>query len=267
MSGGVDDPGQSGQSGHWGGVVDDGGGMMNSRINGRSSRINRRSSSNNSLMMMNHWSSRPEDGWGMDSSMVDNWGSMHKSRRQHGVGRGVGHAPNNGHLPLPSGEDVSLSMSNLGSLDLGGVNRPHDGGGGGHGEGVAGHPVSIVIGPVMGGQGDALGGDVGEGPGHTPSSVAHGGVGLSSLAVAPGGLSQHVLGVVLGFGGAHDDGSSSSNDLVMMRGSSNDVRVPELGVGPRVPGGDDPLGGGAGDDAEEDDGSHFVQCSFCSSLQ
>jgi len=139
--------------------------------------------------------------------MVDKgWG-------QNGVGWGVGNAANHG-LTLSTGEDVSLGVGDFGSVNLWGVDGAHDGGARGHGEGVGGDPVTIMISPVMSGEGNSLGGNVGKGARHTPSSVPHGSVGLSSLAVSPSSLSELILGVVLGLGYCWGNNWSSSHDLM-----------------------------------------------------
>lgn len=242
MAGGVDDSGQGGDPGDWGGMVNNCGGsndgsgphkwrsimvnwsngMVHNRgnsVDSRSSGMNdgrpeHWSSSNSSILMMNI-------GWGQD-----------------GVGRGVGHASNDSDLTLASCKDVSIGVSYFGSLNLRGVDWAHDGSSGCDGEGVAGHPVSIVVGPVMGGEWNSLGGNVGESSRNSTSSVPHGSVGLSSLAVTPGSLTQLILGVVLSLGGTSNDGGvsndgsgGSSHNLV--RSSSNHARVSEvLGVCP-----------------------------------
>jgi hypothetical protein len=246
--------------GDWGSSVGDWGSMM-SHDSGPHDWM---SSSDMGDLVVDDWGSNggPKDGWG-----VDDWGHgvmVDEGGGEDGVSWGVREGPDDG-LTLATGEDVRLGVGDLGGLDLRGVDGADDGGTGGNGEGVAGYPVSIMISPVMGGEWDSLGGDVGEGSGNTTSSISHGSVGLSSLAVTPGSLSELILGVVLGLGGGRDnDGwSGVSNDLVV-RGSSNHVgRVAEVVGGcPRVPGGDGPLRRGGGDDGEEDDGFHFCDDSL-----
>jgi len=217
VSGSVDDSGESG--GPDGGCGDDA--VVGDDWSGNSGVVNDRSGNsgpnngggvhNWSVDGRHHWSvdSRSEDGGG--NSGMDHW-SVDVGWGQDGVGWSVGNAANNGNLTLSSGEDVGVGVGDLGSMNLRGVNWSDDGGSGGDWEGVGSYPVPVVVGSVVGGDWDSLGGDVGEGARHATSSIPNGSVGLTGLAVSPSSLAEFVLGVVLGLGDRGNCGDGGSGD-------------------------------------------------------